>query len=208
MAAPLLLIDSYSQIYRGYYAIRALTTAQGIPSNAVFAMTKLLMKLKEEYEGYEGALVLGCGDGTDTEPRIQDRRIFAFAFRIEDEAGNRIQGMAGLAFRRTVLVVFDFTLFVVFIHVVGIAVVCCNDKDAAGFFHRIVNTLKADVQRSHGDLDRLIDSGMPDHVAVGVVETDEVIFAALDRLVDCIMTNPSSIWRNNGRKKSWLHRFC
>ena len=48
MAAPLLLIDSYSQIYRGYYAIRALATAQGIPSNAVFAMTKLLMKLKEE----------------------------------------------------------------------------------------------------------------------------------------------------------------
>ena len=61
MAAPLLLIDSYSQIYRGYYAIRALTTAQGIPSNAVFAMTKLLMKLKEEYEGYEGAFVFDKG---------------------------------------------------------------------------------------------------------------------------------------------------
>ena len=61
MAAPLLLIDSYSQIYRGYYAIRALATAQGIPSNAVFAMTKLLMKLKEEYEGYEGAFVFDKG---------------------------------------------------------------------------------------------------------------------------------------------------
>ncbi len=61
MAAPLLLIDSYSQIYRGYYAIRALTTARGVPTNAVFAMTKLLMKLKEEYEGYEGAFVFDKG---------------------------------------------------------------------------------------------------------------------------------------------------
>lgn len=44
MAAPLLLIDSYSQIYRGYYAIRALTTAQGIPSNCGVCHDELLIE--------------------------------------------------------------------------------------------------------------------------------------------------------------------
>lgn len=61
MAAPLLLIDSYSQIYRGYYAIRGLSTAQGTPTNAVFAMTKLLLKFRDEYEGYDGAFVFDKG---------------------------------------------------------------------------------------------------------------------------------------------------
>ena len=61
MAAPLLLIDSYSQIYRGYYAIRGLSTAQGTPTNAVFAMTKLLLRLRDEYPGYDGAFVFDKG---------------------------------------------------------------------------------------------------------------------------------------------------
>ena len=61
MASPLLLIDSYSQIYRGYYAIRGLSTAQGTPTNAVFAMTKLLLRLRDEYPGYDGAFVFDKG---------------------------------------------------------------------------------------------------------------------------------------------------
>ena len=61
MAAPLLLIDSYSQIYRGFYAVRSLTTAQGVPSNAVFAMAKLLLKFAKEYGEYDGAFVFDKG---------------------------------------------------------------------------------------------------------------------------------------------------
>ena len=61
MDSPILLVDSYAQIYRGYHAVRYLSTPDGVPTNAVFAMTKLLMKLKEEYEGYEGAFVFDKG---------------------------------------------------------------------------------------------------------------------------------------------------
>lgn len=61
MARTLLLIDSYSQIYRGYYAIRALTTSKGEPVNAVFAMAKLLLKLQNEYGDCDGAFVFDKG---------------------------------------------------------------------------------------------------------------------------------------------------
>ena len=58
---PLLLIDSYSQIYRGYYAVRSLSTSKGEPSNAVFAMAKLLFKLQQEYGDRDGAFVFDKG---------------------------------------------------------------------------------------------------------------------------------------------------
>ena len=58
---PLLLVDAYSQIYRGFYAVRALTNSKGAPSNAVFAMAKLLLKLEEEYASWDGAFVFDKG---------------------------------------------------------------------------------------------------------------------------------------------------
>jgi len=61
MENPILLVDSYSQIYRGYYAVRALTTASGVPSNAVFAMAKFLLKLQQDYGNCEGAFVFDKG---------------------------------------------------------------------------------------------------------------------------------------------------
>ncbi len=61
MDNPILLVDSYSQIYRGYYAVRALTTAAGVPSNAVFAMAKFLLKLQQDYGTWDGAFVFDKG---------------------------------------------------------------------------------------------------------------------------------------------------
>ncbi len=39
------LIDGNSYIYRGYYAIRGLTTSSGRPSNAIFGFTNMLIKI-------------------------------------------------------------------------------------------------------------------------------------------------------------------
>jgi DNA polymerase-1 len=51
----LYLIDGTSQIFRAYFAIRGLTNAEGLPTNAVFGFTTMLRKLlndeKPEYVG-------------------------------------------------------------------------------------------------------------------------------------------------------------
>ncbi|OQA92668.1 MAG: DNA polymerase I [Elusimicrobia bacterium ADurb.Bin231] len=44
----LFLIDGNSYIHRAYHAIRYLTTSQGIPVNAVFGFTKMLLKIIKE----------------------------------------------------------------------------------------------------------------------------------------------------------------
>lgn len=51
----LYLIDGTSQLFRAYFAIRGLTNAEGVPTNAVFGFTSMLRKLlndeKPEYVG-------------------------------------------------------------------------------------------------------------------------------------------------------------
>ncbi len=59
--APLLLIDSYAQIFRCYYAVRALSTRDGVPTNAIFGMLKFLLKLEEKYASSDGAFVFDHG---------------------------------------------------------------------------------------------------------------------------------------------------
>ena len=41
----LVLIDGNSLLNRAYYATKSLTTREGIPTNAVFGFTKLLLKI-------------------------------------------------------------------------------------------------------------------------------------------------------------------
>lgn len=60
-SAPVVLIDSYAQIYRSFYAVRALTTSTGAASNAVFAMTKFLLKLHHDFKDNDGAFVFDMG---------------------------------------------------------------------------------------------------------------------------------------------------
>ena len=58
---PFMLVDAYSQIFRMFYAVRALSSSTGEPSNAVFAMTKFLLKLYDEYPDFDGAFVFDLG---------------------------------------------------------------------------------------------------------------------------------------------------
>ena len=60
-AAPLILIDAYSQIFRSFYAIRMLTNARGEPVNAALVFAKLLLKLEKEHPAVAGAMLFDCG---------------------------------------------------------------------------------------------------------------------------------------------------
>lgn len=62
--APRLLVDAYPQIFRGYFAVRALTTAAGVPTNAIFAMTRLLLTVERDYGACDGAFVFDRGKCT------------------------------------------------------------------------------------------------------------------------------------------------
>lgn len=57
----IILIDAYAQIYRGYYAIRALSNSKNQPTNAVFAMAKFFMKMYAEEQAPYGAVVFDVG---------------------------------------------------------------------------------------------------------------------------------------------------
>jgi DNA polymerase-1 len=57
----ILLIDAYSQIYRCFYAIRALSNSKGQATNAIFAFTKLMLKIYSDYPTAYGAFILDCG---------------------------------------------------------------------------------------------------------------------------------------------------
>lgn len=57
----ILLVDTYAQIYRAFYAVRSLTTKSGRPTNAVFAMARFLLKLHAEFPDYDGAFVSDLG---------------------------------------------------------------------------------------------------------------------------------------------------
>ncbi len=58
---PVILIDAFAQIYRGYYAIRRLTNSQQMPVNAIFAITKFLLKMHQNYPSDYGAVVFDRG---------------------------------------------------------------------------------------------------------------------------------------------------
>lgn len=53
----LYLLDGSSYIYRAYYGYRDLTTAAGMPTNAVFGFTRMLLNLLQEYNPEHLAVV-------------------------------------------------------------------------------------------------------------------------------------------------------
>ncbi len=48
MKKTLYLIDGTAYIYRAYHAIRGLSNSKGLPTNAVFGFTRMLLKLVED----------------------------------------------------------------------------------------------------------------------------------------------------------------
>jgi DNA polymerase-1 len=57
----LLLVDAYAQIYRAFYAIRALNGPDGSPVNAVFGFTKMLRKFLTDHQPTHAAVVYDLG---------------------------------------------------------------------------------------------------------------------------------------------------
>ena len=48
--APLVLIDGSGYIFRAYFAIRPLSTSQGVPVNAVLGFARMVLKLLREQQ--------------------------------------------------------------------------------------------------------------------------------------------------------------
>ena len=55
------LVDAYAHIYRGYHAVRALSTSAGKPSNAIYAMGRFLLTLEKEFSPDLGAFIFDLG---------------------------------------------------------------------------------------------------------------------------------------------------
>ncbi len=61
MSPTVILVDSFSQIYRGFYAIQGLKNSKGQPTNAVFSIARLLLHIEREYPSEYGAFVFDLG---------------------------------------------------------------------------------------------------------------------------------------------------
>ena len=53
----LYLIDGSALIYRAYHAIRSLSNSKGLPTNAVFGFTRMLIKLVEDHSPEYAAML-------------------------------------------------------------------------------------------------------------------------------------------------------
>lgn len=60
-AERLVLIDGYAQVYRCFYAIQGLTNPRGEPTNALYGIARLLLRLDDELPHGFGAVVFDVG---------------------------------------------------------------------------------------------------------------------------------------------------
>jgi len=61
MPDPIILIDGYAHVYRSFYAIRDLSNARGEPTNALYGMIRLLLKIDQEMPSPLGVVVFDKG---------------------------------------------------------------------------------------------------------------------------------------------------
>jgi DNA polymerase-1 len=63
-AAPALLLDSFSLFFRAFFALPAMSTQRGEPTNALYGFSALLLKLLREHPGAELCFALDTGRPT------------------------------------------------------------------------------------------------------------------------------------------------
>src|SRR5258706_11260245 len=80
----LFLIDGSAYIFRAYFAIPPLTNAAGLPTNAIFGFTNILLKFLKQYQPEYVAVALDAG-------RVTFRNEMFARYK-----GNRPQTPAGL----------------------------------------------------------------------------------------------------------------
>lgn len=61
MPEPIILLDGYAHVYRTFHAIRDLSDAQGEPTNALYGMVRLLLKLDEDMPSDLGVVAFDKG---------------------------------------------------------------------------------------------------------------------------------------------------
>ena len=61
MPDELVLMDAYSQIFRCFFAVKALSNDRGEPVNALLPFGRILLHLEKQYPGCAGAVVFDCG---------------------------------------------------------------------------------------------------------------------------------------------------
>ncbi len=62
--ARLFLIDGSSYIFRAFFAIPPMTNSAGLPTNAIFGFTNILLKLLKQYKPEYIAVALDAGRKT------------------------------------------------------------------------------------------------------------------------------------------------
>ena len=60
----LYLIDGSGYIFRGYYAIRPLSTSKGLPTNAIYGFTQMILKLIRDVKPEYWAIVMDTKEPT------------------------------------------------------------------------------------------------------------------------------------------------
>jgi len=68
----LFLIDASSYFYRAFFALPALATSKGLPTNAIYGFTTMLMKLLKEHAPAYVAAVLDSPEPTFRHEIYQD----------------------------------------------------------------------------------------------------------------------------------------